>query len=392
MAAQVPLPPGSTIGILGGGQLGRMLALAAARLGLGACILCPEADSPAGAVAAASVVAAYDDEAVLDRFAAQVDAVTYEFENIPVATVEYLAARKPMRPGATALRLTQDRLAEKTFLNDIGLETAPFAAVDTPAGLAVARTRLGAPAILKSRRFGYDGKGQARVSAETDPAAAWAAIGARPAILEGLVRFAREISVVAARGLDGRTACYDPIENLHRDHILHTSQVPAAIDAATVAAAHAIAGRILAALDYVGVLAVELFVAEDGRLLVNEIAPRVHNSGHLTLDACAVSQFEQHVRAVCGWPLGATARHSDATMVNLIGAEVEAWRAIAAEPGAALHLYGKAEARPGRKMGHVTRLYPLGSRQGSTAGSVANGLPEPAVAAGATDRAGPSAG
>ncbi len=391
MTAQAPLPPGSTIGILGGGQLGRMLAQAAARLGLRACIFCPEADSPAGAVAAAAIAASYEDEAALTAFAQRVDAVTYEFENIPVATVEYLAARRPMRPGAKALRLTQDRLAEKTFLNDIGLETAPFAAVDGPADLAAARARLGAPAILKSRRFGYDGKGQTRVSAETDPAAAWAGIGARSAVLEGFVRFAREISVVAARGLDGRIACYDPIENVHRNHILHTSQVPAAIEAPTAAAAHAIAGRILNALDYVGVLAVELFVAGDGRLLVNEIAPRVHNSGHLTLDACAVSQFEQHVRAVCGWPLGATARHSDATMVNLIGAEVEEWRNIAAQPGAALHLYGKREARPARKMGHVTRLYPLGSRQGSAAGSAANGSPEPAVA-GATGRSGPSAG
>ena len=365
MERQRPVPPGGTIGILGGGQLGRMLALEAARLGLRTHILCPDPDNPAAQVSAEAILASYEDEAALKAFADRVNVVTYEFENIPVATVECLMAHVPVRPGAHALRLTQDRLEEKTFLRGLGLETAPFADVSGPAILMEARARLGCPAVLKTRRFGYDGKGQARIEVDTEPKAAWSAIGARPAVLEGFVRFEREVSVVAARGLDGAVACYDPVENTHRDHILHTSRVPAAIMSETAEAAVDIAGRILEALDYVGVLAVEFFVLADGRLLVNEIAPRVHNSGHWTLDACAVSQFEQHVRAVCGWPLAAPLRHSDAVMTNLIGDEVENWEDLARRAGAALHLYDKGEPRPGRKMGHWTRLYPLRTLAGS---------------------------
>ncbi len=353
------LPPGSTIGILGGGQLGRMLALAAARLGLRTHVYCPDAESPAFDVSAEHTRAAYDDAAALDTFASAVDVVTYEFENVPVAAAERLAARVPVRPGARALAVAQDRLDEKRFLSDAGIPVAPYAAVDDGTGLDAAVAALGLPAVLKTRRFGYDGKGQAAIRTDADTAAAFAAIGGAPAVLEGFVRFAREVSVIAARGLDGRMASYDLVENVHRDHILHTSTVPARVRSETGAEAPAIAERILSALDYVGVIGIEFFVLEDDgreRLLVNELAPRVHNSGHWTEDACAVSQFENHVRAVAGWPLGPTARHADVVMTNLIGTEAAEWLALAADPDARLHLYGKRAIRPGRKMGHVNRL------------------------------------
>ncbi|MGQ7794142.1 5-(carboxyamino)imidazole ribonucleotide synthase [Faunimonas sp. B44] len=353
------LPPGSTIGILGGGQLGRMLALAAARLGLRTHVYCPDADSPAFDVSAGHTQAAYDDGAALDAFACAVDVVTYEFENVPVAAAERLAAKVPVRPGARALAIAQDRLDEKRFLSEAGIAVAPYAAVDDATGLDAAVAALGLPAILKTRRFGYDGKGQAAIRADADTAAGFAAIGGAPAVLEGLVRFAREVSVIAVRGLDGRMASYDLVENVHRDHILHTSTVPARVRSGTEAEARAIAERILSALDYVGVIGIEFFVVEEGareRLLVNELAPRVHNSGHWTEDACAVSQFENHVRAVAGWPLGPTARHADVVMTNLIGAEAADWPSLAADPDARLHLYGKREIRAGRKMGHVNRL------------------------------------
>jgi 5-(carboxyamino)imidazole ribonucleotide synthase len=356
------LAPGSTIGILGGGQLGRMLALAAARLGLKCHIFCPDPDSPAFEAAARNTIADYDDVAALDAFAASVDVVTYEFENVDVGAAERLQRAVPVRPGPQALAVSQDRVTEKTFLNGLGIATAPFAAVEDVASLEVALASLGRPAILKTRRFGYDGKGQVRISGAVPAEEAFAAIGGRAAVLEGLVPFAREISVIAARGVDGALALYDPAENLHRDGILHRSRVPAAVTARTAGEAQRIAAKILQALDYVGVLGVEFFVTGAGegeRLVVNEIAPRVHNSGHWTEDACAVSQFENHVRAVAGWPLGPTLRHADAQMTNLIGADVEAWAELAAEPGARLHLYGKREARPGRKMGHVNRLAPL---------------------------------
>jgi 5-(carboxyamino)imidazole ribonucleotide synthase len=352
-----PLPPGSTIGILGGGQLGRMLALAAARLGLKSHIYAPERDSPAFQVAAAHTVGSYMDFAALAGFAAAVDVVTYEFENVPGDTAAFFQSRVPLAPGAAALSTAQDRVTEKTFIAGLGLPVAPFAAVDGMASLEAALARIGRPAILKTRRLGYDGKGQSLVADDNDASAAWTAIGARPAILEGYVRFEREISVIAARGWDGAVAIYDVPENAHRNHILHTATVPASISAATAEAARAIGSRIATALDYVGVIGIEMFVS-GSTLTVNEIAPRVHNSGHWTMDACLVSQFEQHVRAICGWPLGNPARHADVVMTNLLGGEINRWQELAAEPGAALHLYGKAEAREGRKMGHINRLTP----------------------------------
>jgi len=352
-----PLPPGSTIGILGGGQLGRMLALAAARLGIRCHIYAPEPGSPAFQVAAAHTVASYTDLEALRAFAARVDVVTYEFENVPGETAAFLERHVPLAPGAAALSTAQDRIAEKTFISGIGLPVAPFAAVSDEASLEVALGRIGRPSILKTRRMGYDGKGQTRIDAAKTAAAAWAEVGRQPSVLEGFVTFDKEISVIAARGWDGAIAVYDVPENRHEHHILRTSTVPAAIPATTAAMARDFGGRIIAALDYVGVIGIELFVAGSG-LIVNEIAPRVHNSGHWTMDACLVSQFEQHVRAVCGWPLGTPERHSDVVMANLLGHEAEAWEALAREPGTAIHLYGKAEGRAGRKMGHVNRLTP----------------------------------
>lgn len=346
----------TTLGILGGGQLGRMLALAAARLGIDVHVYCPDAASPAERVSAGATVATYDDEAALAAFAARVDAVTTEFENVPAATARFLAGRVPVHPSARALEIAQDRVTEKAFLNDIGIGTAPWRAVDTAADLTAAMGAIGPRGILKTRRFGYDGKGQARLDGPRDAADAITAMNGAPAILEGLAAFEREISVIAARGTDGTVRCYDPGENRHADGILRETVVPAAIDAATRDTALDIAGRIVSSLDYVGVIGVEMFAMADGALLVNEIAPRVHNTGHWTLEGCAVSQFEQHVRAVCGLPLGDPARHSDATMTNLIGGDVDTVPALMAEDGAALHLYGKGAARPGRKMGHVTRL------------------------------------
>lgn len=360
------LAPGATIGILGGGQLGRMLALAAARLGLRCHIYSPDAESPAFDVAAANTVAAYDDWKALEAFARAVDVVTYEFENVDVTAAERLQGIVPVRPGSRALAIAQDRLHEKLFLRDLGIATAPFAVVDARASLEEAVAALGLPAVLKTRRLGYDGKGQAMIRSADDAEAALAAIAHAPAILEGFVDFAREISVIAVSGTDGGSAVYDPADNVHRAGILRSSTVPARVLPATAGQAARIASEISRALDYVGVIGVELFVVPTGagaaageRLLVNEIAPRVHNSGHWTEDACAVSQFENHVRAIAGWPLGPTSRHADVVMTNLIGAEAADWFDLAADPGARLHLYGKREARPGRKMGHVNRLSPL---------------------------------
>lgn len=354
-----PLLPGQTIGILGGGQLGRMLAMAAARLGFHVHIFEPGRTPPAGEVARMTTTAAYDDADALRAFAQSVDVVTYEFENVPAEALDLIEAEVSIRPNRTALAVSQDRLTEKTFLNEIGLSTAPFAAVGTgtsaPAELAQAMANVGTPAILKTRRLGYDGKGQARIEGPHDATAALDAMQGAEAILEGFVDFRREISVIAARGQDGMIACFEPGENVHRDGILHTTRVPAAIDEATRESAFGIAGTILAALDYVGVLGVELFDTADG-LLVNEIAPRVHNSGHWTEAGALISQFEQHIRAIAGWPLVDPVRHSDVEMTNLIGNEVDRAVAFASETGALLHLYGKAEAREGRKMGHVTRI------------------------------------
>ena len=351
--------PPTRIGILGGGQLGRMLAMAAARLGLDVHIYCPEAASPAFDVAASHTMAAYDDEAALRRFAEAVDVVTYEFENVPAATAALLAAHVPVRPGTRALAVSQDRLTEKQFLAGLGIATAPFRAIDSLEDLEAGLEALGTPALLKTRRLGYDGKGQVRIRDRADAAAAFAAMAGQPAILEGFVPFAREISVLVGRGLDGTQVVYDCPENDHRDQILRRSTVPARITPATASAAADLGCGVAAALDYVGVLAVELFVVEtDGgeRLIANEIAPRVHNSGHWTETACAVSQFEMHIRAVAGLPLGSPARHADVVMENLIGDDVSRLADLIADPRAHIHLYGKREIRAGRKMGHVNHL------------------------------------
>ena len=352
-----PVPPGGTIGIVGGGQLGRMLAMAAARLGLNSCIFNDTPDAPAFQVTPHHVVAAYDDIAALEAFAARCDAVTFEFENLPAHAIARLADLVWVAPPARALAITQDRLSEKSFIAGLGLKTAPFREVSSLDQARAAFAELGGgAAILKTRRFGYDGKGQAEVRDGASCAAAFDGFKGAPAILEGFVDFAFEASVVGARGRDGAFAAYDPPENLHEHHILRRSTVPSRLSTAQVADAKAIARKIGDALAYVGVFAVELFVAPDGALLVNEIAPRVHNTGHWTIEACACSQFEQHVRAVAGWPLGDPTRHANAVMENIIGAEADAWESLAR--GGAMHLYGKAQSRPGRKMGHVTRLSP----------------------------------
>lgn len=357
-----PLAPGSTIGILGSGQLGRMLALAAARLGLKTHIYCEES-GPAFDVATSTTKAGFADLAALGKFAGEVDAVTYEFENVAVATAHHLAALVPVRPGARALEVAQDRLVEKEFVAGLGIAVAPFRRVDGPSDLATALSELAGPAILKTRRLGYDGKGQTGMAPGDDVIAAWQRVGAQPAILEKRLGFELELSALVVRSAAGATAFYDCPRNTHEGGILRRSVVPSGLAEEDLARARDIAGRIAAALDYVGLLAVEMFyLGADApgpqRLTVNEIAPRVHNSGHWTIEACAVSQFENHMRAVAGWPLGTTARHSDAEMVNLIGPEALDWPRLAADPAACLHLYGKREARAGRKMGHVTRLAP----------------------------------
>jgi 5-(carboxyamino)imidazole ribonucleotide synthase len=353
------LKPGSTLGILGGGQLGRMTALAAANLGYRCHIFCPEKDSPAAQVCDRLTLASYEDKAALDRFAGQVDVVTFEFENIPASPVRHLSDKVPVRPGARALEVAQDRLHEKRFFNDMGIATAPWREVRSEADLKQAAREIGLPAILKTTRFGYDGKGQVRLDSLADAGPAWAAICADVGVLEGFVRFDKEISVIAARGEDGTVLSYDVVENRHAHHILDTTTAPAPIAAQLAAMATDIAVKAAAELDLIGLLAVEMFLTEDGRILVNEMAPRPHNSGHWTMDACQTSQFEQLVRAVCGLPLGSPARHADAVMTNLIGEQAESWPALLAEPNAKLHLYGKTEIRAGRKMGHVTRLRPL---------------------------------
>lgn len=353
------LPPGSVIGMLGGGQLGRMMALAAARLGLSVHVYCPDPDSPAFDVARSHTIAAYDDEAALTAFAGRCDVVTYEFENVPARAAEVIAGRTLLRPGALALATSQDRLVEKTFLRKAGVEVAAFAPIDGMADIDAAIAVTGLPAILKTRRFGYDGKGQRKVESREALAAAVAELGGGDLILEALVPFALEVSAIVVRGANGAVAVYDIGENSHANHILKETRVPARIGAETAAAAVALGRRIADALDYVGVLGVELFVVRDGsgeRLVVNEIAPRVHNSGHWTEDGAVTSQFENHVRAIAGWPIGSVETIAPTVMENLIGAEADAWAMIVADPRARLHLYGKAESRPGRKMGHVNRV------------------------------------
>ena len=360
-----PLPPNRTIGIVGGGQLGRMTALAAARLGYRCHVLTPERDSPAGQVAALATIGEYEDPAAIANFAAGVDVVTFEFENVSAAGLDLLASLKPVRPAPAVLRTSQDRVAEKSFLNRAKVPTAPWREVISRADLEGAVEAIGLPAVLKTTRLGYDGKGQRLLRGASDLDAAFAALAPKPLILEGFVDFACEISVIAARGGDGQAVAFDAVENRHREHILDLTLAPAPIVEETAAEARAIALRVVEALDLVGLIAVEMFVDLDGRLLVNEIAPRPHNSGHWTIDACPVSQFELFVRAVAGLPLPPPNRHSDAVMKNLVGPEELAlWPAILATPGLIPLLYGKVVARPGRKLGHVTRLFPRGALPG----------------------------
>jgi 5-(carboxyamino)imidazole ribonucleotide synthase len=348
------LPQGSTIGILGGGQLGRMLSVAASRLGYRCHIYEPGA-SPAGDVAYKVTTAPYEDEVALRAFAASVDVITYEFENVPTSALDLLESLKPIRPNRRALAISQDRISEKTFLNDLGLQTAPWAAVNSEADLRAAAATLGLPAILKTTRLGYDGKGQVKLTDAADIPAAWASMQNAPCVLEGFVAFDREVSVIAARSLDGQVACFDPGENVHREGILRTTTVPAKLSASQRSDAILLAARILNALDYVGVMGVELFVTSKG-LLVNEIAPRVHNSGHWTQAGCTVDQFEQHIRAVTGLPLGDGNRYADVVMENLIGDDVLRVPELLKARDTAVHLYGKGAPRPGRKMGHVNRV------------------------------------
>jgi 5-(carboxyamino)imidazole ribonucleotide synthase len=352
-----PLPANAAIGIIGGGQLGRMLAMAAARLGYRTVVLEPQADCPAAQVANSQIVASYDDGEALDALARQCAVVTYEFENVPVDAARRLAATVPVFPPPRALEVAQDRLVEKRFLNGIGVPTADFRPVDGDADLAEGLASFGGRAVLKTRRLGYDGKGQRVFSSPPgDVAGSFEGMGGVPLILEAFVPFEREISVVAARSSEGAIAAYDPAENVHRDGILRTSTLPARLSTATREAAHAAASEILTALDYVGVIGIEFFLLPDGHLLANEIAPRVHNSGHWTEAACTVSQFEQHIRAVTGLPLGDPWRHADCVMENLIGDDVLRLPRLSAEPDILLHLYGKSEIRAGRKMGHFIRL------------------------------------
>ncbi|HEX3348966.1 MAG TPA: 5-(carboxyamino)imidazole ribonucleotide synthase [Acetobacteraceae bacterium] len=360
------LPPNATIGIVGGGQLGRMTALAAARLGYRCHILTPEPDSPAAQVSAGVTLGDYEDVAALRAFAAAADVITFEFENVSAEGLDLLASLKPVRPSPAVLRISQDRIAEKSFLNDVGVRTAPWLPVASRADLDDAIAALGYPAILKTTRLGYDGKGQAFLRGPDDLSRALEELEPKPLILEGFVDFACEISVVVARGIDGTMSAFDTVENRHRDHILDLTLAPAPIPEDTAAEAQAIARCVAERIGLAGLLAVEMFVAADGRVLANEIAPRPHNSGHWSIDACPASQFELHVRAVAGLPLPPAARHSDAVMKNLIGPEEAAmWPRILATPGLIPHLYGKAEARPGRKMGHATRLFPKGGLPGA---------------------------
>lgn len=349
------IPPGGVIGILGGGQLGRMTALAAARLGYSAHIFAPEAKTPAGQVAAAVTQADYTDTAALKAFAASVDAITLEFENVPVSALETLAELVPTRPSAACLGAAQDRLVEKRFLESVGMGVTPYRAVDSAADIRSALDELGAPVIVKTRRFGYDGKGQVRVDHKDDAASAWRDLGKAASIAEGFIAFEREISVIAARDIQGRTVAYPPVQNIHENHILRTTIAPAQKLGPLATEAEAMAMRAMDALDMVGLLAVEMFVTPDGRLLANEMAPRPHNSGHWSMDAAQTCQFEQLTRAVMGLPLGDPAPIAAAEMHNLLGDEADRWPELLADPSVSLHLYGKAEGRPGRKMGHWNR-------------------------------------
>ncbi|QWG24287.1 5-(carboxyamino)imidazole ribonucleotide synthase [Bradyrhizobium sediminis] len=364
---RVKLKPGDTIGILGGGQLGRMLAMAAARLGLRCQVFSPDPDSPAFDVVLNATCAEYADVEALELFAGDVDVITYEFENVPAATAMVLAARRPVLPAQKILETTQDRLIEKDFVKKLGIGTADYADVSSIETLRAAIARIKLPAVIKTRRFGYDGKGQAIIREGDDIAQVWQDLGTKSAILEAFIPFDREISVIAARSADGAVECYDVTENEHRDHILKISRAPADIPEELAAEARGIAEKIASALDYVGVLGVEMFVVQGAggpRVLVNEIAPRVHNSGHWTLDGASISQFEQHIRAIAGWPLGKPVRHGPVIMTNLIGDDINDFERWLTVPGATVHLYGKGPARPGRKMGHVTQVGAIPPKSG----------------------------
>lgn len=369
--ARDPVPAGGTIGILGGGQLGRMLAQAAAKLGFRVCVLAPEEGSVAFDVAASHIRAAYEDAGAVHALAERAGVVTFEFENVSATALALLEGAIAVAPPRRALEVTQDRLSEKRFITGLGLPTAPWAPVEGPGSLGaaldtLAATGQGGPFFLKLARQGYDGKGQMRLSGAADIARAEDWLAGQPAVLEAAVPFTMELSVIAARGADGAMAFYDIPRNIHREGILRESIVPAGLPEGVADEARGIARLIAEGLDYVGVIAVEMFLIggadESRRLAVNEIAPRVHNSGHWTIEACAVSQFENHIRAVAGWPLGSTARHADARMVNLLGDEIIKAQALIREnPARSLHDYGKGQPRPGRKMGHYTELTPLGN-------------------------------
>ena len=359
------LPPNATIGILGNGQLGRMLCLAAARLGYRTHVYGPEADSPAEQVATETTVAAYDDESALAEFAKAVDVTTFEFENVPAHALAFLTSRSTVRPSARVLEVSQDRLKEKAFFAEIGAGTAPWKPIEGRADVAKALNDVAPPAVLKTARLGYDGKGQAKVLKAEDADAAWNAITGGPskskgtyAILESFVDFTCEISVIAARGVDGKVVCFEPAENVHANHMLATATVPAKVSAETKAAATALATKAAQTLDVVGLLALEMFVQKDGSVLCNEMAPRPHNSGHWTMDACGTDQFEQHIRAVAGLPLVDPCRLADVTTVNVIGDDVNHLEKYLTDANAHIHLYGKKSPRPGRKMGHVNLLRP----------------------------------
>lgn len=350
-----PLQTGATIGILGGGQLGRMLSVAASRLGFRTHIFEPGANPPAGHVADQVTTAPYDDLDALRSFAQSVDVVTYEFENIPADALDAIEELRPVMPNRRALATSQDRIVEKDFLTSLGLKCAPYANVETADDLVAAVQAVGVPSILKTRRFGYDGKGQVRLKDSTNPTSAWQELGETPSVLEGFIEFSHEVSVIGARSQDGAVVCFDPGENVHTDGILHTTTLPARLNRNQHTDAIILTGQILNALDYVGVMGVELFVTPQG-LIVNEIAPRVHNSGHWTQNGCVIDQFEQHIRAIAGWPLGDGKRHSNVVMTNLIGEAVNDVATLSQDSSVGLHLYGKAEAKAGRKMGHVNKI------------------------------------
>ena len=355
-----PIFPGATIGVLGGGQLGRMFAMAARRLGYRVHTLSPEHDTPTGQIADVEIRASYDDLDRVREFARNVDVVTFEFENVPAAAADAAATMCPVRPSGRALEIAQHRLRERTFLRSLGLPVAPFAAVSSADDLDRALANVGRPSVLKTAALGYDGKGQARIDAETDAQTAWVALGRHEAMLERFMDLEREISVVGARGLDGSWSWFGPIDNVHRNHILDISTAPSDVPPGVAARAVEATRAVMDGLEYVGILCIEFFLTRDGQLLINELAPRPHNSGHLTFDACRTSQFEQQVRAICGLPLGSPELLRPAAMANLLGdlwtVGTPDWSAALRFPDVKLNLYGKAVARPGRKMGHLTAL------------------------------------